>query len=385
GKHKLGTDGFWATFGLGKGKRYVIVMRSVESPVELAVPRLFTSDPLSFQLDCRFSVKPKAGGEVPFAANLMVDRDKLTLDDLRDVLFEEVRDVVQSWSGQKSVEELAQNLELKRQLSYELETQLDQTFQRYGLSFSGVETGNFHCPEWKGIKEGKAEVFLQVSKEEAELDGKKRLFDVYNQAELQDIAQETEKVSLYEKRAQVWDRMRRATNTEEMNRISSEKELGDFIRNIDRDKLLKDTDYEEFAKDLEFVSEDNARNRIYLASLAEVHRKYEVKQADLAGELGLNQQQVEAELGLARLRKEWEWEIEIEKANVEVEKQRRQREMELELIDLEVTQEIRQETERKQAQLDAKAEEQKQDIERKQSELDMKLEELRKLHHQLGL
>ncbi|MCP4648278.1 MAG: hypothetical protein GY852_11215, partial [bacterium] len=380
GKHKLGTDGFWGTLGLGKGKRYVIVAKSSESIIELSVPRLFTSDPLSFQIDCRFSVKPKPGGEIPFAVNLMANRNRLTVEDAKTVLYDEVRDAIQAWATNKSVEELATDLELKKQLSFELEAQLERTFHRYGLSFSGVETGNFHCPEWKGITEGRAEVFLQVSREEAEVEGKKLLFDVYNKSELQELAEETEKVALYEKKSQVWARIRRASNSEEMDKIGSEKELEDFIRSIDRDKLIKDTEFDEFGKDLRFTSGDNERNRAHLAILAEVHRKYEVKRAELAGDRSLTQQKVEAEIGLERLRFEWKIETELQKADLEVEKRRRQAELELELDDLEVTQEIRQEVERKQAQLDAKAEEQKQDIERRQAELDLKLEELKERH-----
>lgn len=380
GAHQVGSDGIWALFGKSRADRSVVLLSSRERPVELTIPRLVTKDPLFVEFNCRFLIKLAPGGEVPFVTSLMIGIQTLDIADLEDVLAGEVKDIAQAWVGQRSIEELANNLELKRELTYELEAQLARTFQRYGLSFEGIELTNFKCAEWDKIKEGSVDVFLQISEREATLEGKKRLFDVYDREQLQEIAELTEKAALAEKRAQVFDRLRRAANSDRMNEITTRKEMEDFIRLADRDKLLKDHEYTDFAAHLEYVMEDNERKRAHLLVLADTERKWERERAELSGKVGLKTQEKEGEIGLNRLDKEWEVESRLKEVDLDVEKRRRLQELELELQDKEVTQEIRQYSDRKRAELDVWEREQRGMLDKLREEQKLQLERVRQAH-----
>jgi hypothetical protein len=94
----------------------------------------------------------------------------------------------------------------------------------------------------KGIHE---EIFLLVSEEEAQLLKRKRLFDVYDQTQIQDIVEQSKEVEYREKRQKIWADMRALVNSDKMNEIKSADDLEAYIHEIDKGKLLREDEVQE--------------------------------------------------------------------------------------------------------------------------------------------
>ena len=172
---------------------------------------------------------------------------------------------------------------------------------RYGLTFGRLEVREFTCEIWDRSVEMRVESSLQVTEEQAVLEGRKRTFDLAQETDIQDLAEETQKTATYEKRIQLWQRMQRASNQEQMDKIQSEKDLEDFIRGIDRDKLLKDDEFEQFKVALREAGEDRERLRAHVVRVAHMEEEYEFRRKELARQTEISREEMEGELGLERL------------------------------------------------------------------------------------
>ena len=297
------------------------------------------------------------------------------------MLYGELKDAAQSWANQRTITELADNLELKTELGYELEASMNRTFQRHGLALFGVQVGNFRSEARDAITNERIEVALQVSQEEAELERKKRLFDVANREQLQKVAEENEEAAIYERRAQVWDRMRRAANSDEMAKVTSDQELADFLRSVDKEKLLKDSELEEIRKTTADTLGENDRARAHIARKAEMERDFEQRRLELAMQGDMNRQQTEAEIGIERLRLEWSSEAELKKVDMELERTRRQADIAREIEEASENQALRLQLERQQADLEQTRKQQEDELEKDRNEQELKLQELRAMHN----
>ncbi|MBI2916997.1 MAG: hypothetical protein HYY01_03300 [Chloroflexi bacterium] len=308
---------------LGTAKhKAVVIAQAMPVVLDFSLLRLLTRDPLYTNFDCRLQVRVQPDRENIFVASLMRDVDQVNISDLKALLFPELKDLAAQIVGRYAVKELAENLKLRDEFGHEIEAYLSRTFDGNALSFAGAQTANFRCEAWDKATNTKAEYFLQVTQEEAEIQGRKRLLEVLTEKELQSLIEETEKVAIYEKRALVWDRMRHATNSDKMAQVRSESELAEFMRQTDRDKLLKDSDLEEFKKALAATGEDKDRLRAHMARIAEMNRDQELQALELTQRTDLSRQEIEAEIGLARLRMEQSLEMELRRVDLEVEKRR---------------------------------------------------------------
>ncbi len=308
-------------FGSAKHKA-VVIAQAMSVTLDFSLNRLLTKDPLHTNFDCRLQVRLQPGRENFFVASLMRDVDQVQVGDLKALLFPELKDVASQLMARYTVKELAENIKLRDEFGHEIEAYLARTFDGNALSFAGAQTANFRCEAWDKATNTKAEYALQVTQEEANIQGKKRLIEVLTEKQLQELIEETEKVALYEKRAMVWERMRHATNSDKMAQVRSESELTEFMRQVDRDRLLKDSDLDEFKKTLAATGEDKDRMRAQMARIAEMKRDQELKALELAQRTDLTRQQIEGAMGLDRLRIELSLGNEIKKVDLELEKQR---------------------------------------------------------------
>ena len=379
GRHTV-ESGLFQAFGLKKGRKQVDLVRTNEVALEFTVPRLITKDPFFIDLDCSLLVRLRPGSESQFAVNLMSGVDVLHIGDLQAMLYGELKDSAQSWAGRRTITELADNVELKTELGYDLEASMNRTFQRHGLALSAVQVGNFRSEAKDAITNERIEVALQVSKEEAELELKKGLFDVYNREQIQKVAQENEEAAIYERRGQVWDRMRRAANSDRMAEVKTEQELADFLRGTDKEKLLKDSEMEEILKTTAATLGDNDKARAHLSRKAELERDFEQRRLELAMQGDLDHEQVKAEIGLERLRLEWSSDAELKKVDVDVERQRRQAKLMRDVEEAGENQALRLQLERQQAELEQARKEQEVELEKERQRQEMKVQELRSMH-----
>jgi len=294
------------------------------TPLDFTVNRLFTRDPIEVTIDVQLGVR--VGNPVLFLINFMKGSRVVTRPQVRQYLFGEIQNAAAEFITRYSVQELGTNLSLKDELAMHIEAHLMETFREMGLKFERVRAMNFRHEQWDEVQRTKAQYFLQVSKEEAELEGRKRLLDVFDQKALLEIAEETKKVAHYEQRAQLWARMRRAVLENRMDEIRNEEDFERFMRQITRQRLLEENELEELKRELLERKEDHERQRAYLVAKAELEQKYDLKMRELALRRDLSVQELELEQDLARRRLEGELAIEEKRWAWELKRQREEAE-----------------------------------------------------------
>ena len=418
GEHVL-EGGLGAILG-GRDRKSIVLVTLAEVMLYITLPRLLTRDPVPFGVQTAVTLRFNPGREAIFLSNFMSGRDSLATSDLRRLVYAEVNEAAQDWSGGQTVRQLAEDMSLRDNLAMALESHIRPVLDRYGLTFGRMEVREFKCDIWDKSVNRRVETSLQVTQEQAELEGRKRLFDLAVGTDIQDLAEETEKTATYEKRIQLWERMHRAANQERMDKIKSEEDLTDFIRQTDRDSVLKEDEFDTFKAALHEAGEDRERLRAHVVRIVQMEEGYDFRRKELTLQSDLNQEQVEGQMGLERLRVESQLDTELRRTDLTLERQRREseqrraeedldsaarwgRELEQARTDAQ-TQGIARETERLDAELklaleakltaqkrldeqqssgmelDKRASEQEQTFKVQEAELDLRLRELQERH-----
>jgi hypothetical protein len=420
GEHAL--EGGIGAILRNKNRKNIVLVTLGETSLEATLLRLLTRDPVPFNVRCAVTMRFTPGREAVFLSNFMSGKDYLGINELKSLVDAELREGAQDWAGSHEIQELAENLSLRGELAMTLESHLRSVLDRNGLSFGRLEVKEFTCKIWDKSVDQRVETSLQLTQEQAELEGRKRLFDVAVMSDVQDLAEETQKTATHEKRIVLWQRMRRAANQEEIDKIASEQELENFIRQIDRDKLLNEDEFERFKIELRQSGEDKERLRSRLLRVAEMEEEYDFARNETVLKTGLDRQQAQAELGLERLRLEGALETDLKRIDLELEQQRRQgnyrraeenaeatarwqreveearteaqargiaresdtldADMELALEENRLAQQRLHKEEQSRIDLERQASLQEQEIQREEAALQLKLTELRELHRQ---
>ena len=324
GPHQL-EGGLGAVF-VGRERKVVVLVTLSDVMLFITLPRLLTRDPVPFGVQTAITLRFTPGREAIFLNNLMSGKESLTSHDLRNLVYSEINEAAQIWAGGHTIKELADDLSLRDELALALENHIRPVLERSGLTFGRMEVREFKCEIWDKSVNMRVETSLQVTQEQAELQGRKRLFDLVVETDLQDLAEETQKVATYEKRIQLWQRMQRAANQEQMDKISSEEDLVNFMRQIDHDRLLKDDEFERFKVTLRESGEDHERLRAQFVRVAQMEEEYDFRRRELAQQTALSREEMEGELGLERLRMEGQLETALKRTDLTLERERREAE-----------------------------------------------------------
>lgn len=320
GQHVL--EGFMG----GHGRKTLTMVNLGEVMLYITLPRLLTRDPVPFGVQTAVTLRFNPGREAIFLSNFMSGRDYIGANDLRALVFPEFNEAAQDWAARHTIRELAEDLSLRNELAIALESHIRPVLDRYGLTFGRLEVREFKCEIWDRSVNQRVEASLQVTEEQAALEGRKRLFDFAIETDIQDLTEETQKVATYEKRIQLWQRMQRAANQEQMNKISSEEALADFMRQTDRDHLLKEDEFDRFKVAQRESGEDHERLRAQFLRIAQMEEEYDFSRRELSQQTALSREQLEGELGLERLRMESQLETALKRADLTLERERREAE-----------------------------------------------------------
>ena len=198
GEHVL-EGGVGAVLGGWDRKRIVLVTLG-EVMLYITLPRLLTRDPVPFGVQTAVTLRFTSGREAIFLSNFMSGKDSLGTSELRRLVYPEINEAAQDWASKHSVRQLAEDLSLRDDLALALESHIRPLLDRYGLTFGRMEVREFKCEIWDKSLNQRVETSLQVTQEQAELEGRKRLFDLAVETDIQDLAEETEKAATYEKR-----------------------------------------------------------------------------------------------------------------------------------------------------------------------------------------
>ncbi|MEM7345347.1 MAG: zinc ribbon domain-containing protein [Chloroflexota bacterium] len=262
-----------------------------DGPCELRfdVPDLFTNDPLRLSFTCQvvFQLDPIDQAPFRFMNAMLKNRRTLTLSDMRNYLFPEIQDVAGAWLGERSVKTLSTDMKMKAQLSQHLEMALARTFERSGLKFDTLRALNFVHEQYDEGRRAAEKYYLEQEEATIELEGRRLLFEVFNDNELQDVFEETKKVEHYEKRATIWARMRQAVMSDKMDEVRSEEEFEIFMREQDKNRLIRDDAYERLKRDFREQAEDHTLQRRFLVRRTEMEQQKELDRMALEGETEL--------------------------------------------------------------------------------------------------
>ncbi len=346
GRYTLKT--FGDRLSLPSLRRRVIALLVDTGEVDLAlmVNDVYTSDPIKLSLECRLAVE--VADPMAFFTNLLKGGRSYTLNQLRSYLYDEIQDAAQECVGQRSAADLHTNLAHKQEFATHIEAHLDETLRQTGLRFSRVRTMDFRHTRWDELTQEEEEFFLQLTRDEANLSHRKRLFDVFDQTELQAIAEETKKIGHFEQRAQLRERMRRAVLSDKFAELTSEQEMEQFLRDMDRQKLIADDEWDRIKRTIQWQREgelqdhrwqvedaewdrlvavdDRERTQAHLLARLELENEYELKQIRFLQDSELSEAELKFQLDQERTRVERMQEIEAAKIAFDLKQRREQAE-----------------------------------------------------------
>jgi len=254
-----------------------ILMDSGDAEFQFTLADVTTKDPLKIGVTCKVVVQ--IDNPTLFFNNVMKGRQNYLLSQLRGSLYDELQNAFNEVVGRKSVTELNWDLSLKAQFEVSVENHLRTTFQRNGFSFIQLRTIDYKFQAYDKIKGIQQEAFLLVSEDEAQLQKRKRLFDVYDQNQLQDIIEEAKEVEYREKRQKLWADMRVLVNSDKMNEVKSADDLEAFVHEIDKSKMLRD----EEVKDLVNTFAQSGLRRDFLLKKITLEQNIEYDGIGLVG------------------------------------------------------------------------------------------------------
>jgi hypothetical protein len=329
-------DLFRRLAGLGTARKVTaILVDAGDVDLDFTIPDLFTSDPIRVKMDCHLSVRLE--NPLLFLVNAMRGQRSFSRYQLREYLFGEIQNAASDALSRHSVRDLGTDLALKEEIATAIEAHLNDTFRRLGLRFLDVRALNFRHERWDEIRRIREGYFLQISKEEAELEGKKRLLDVLSEKELQELAEEEARIANYERRVQLYKRMRQAVLQDKLSALRTEEELERYLHGLDKRKLLREAELEEFKREMAWRREGwEALKRHLLTRLDVIFEEdlktyqavKELERQKMREEFERAEEEKDLELGLKALER-----LKEIKRRDELERKRAEHQMELERME----------------------------------------------------
>jgi len=317
GKHSLGN----VLTGRGRDAS-VVLFRTADVAINLSLPGLLTADPLPLTVDLRLTVK--IDQPLFLWTNLASGADAYTDGNLTGSLYPLVEEVCEHFFKSRPVRDLEQGSAIGRELQFALASHLDQQLSRWGVRLVSVQGVNVGCAAWDEITRSRTQYFVTASEEWTDLEGRKRLFDVRQESELQTMAQETAEVAGVEKRVSLWARMRQAIQSNARGEIQSQSEMEDLVRQADKDRLLKDSERADLMRSLSEVGDDHQKTREFALRRVESEGEFELQKLGIWHRFGLEQERLTLETNQARQEMEGRWEMDLRRLDLDIEKKRRQ-------------------------------------------------------------
>jgi hypothetical protein len=278
---------FLGALGLpGAPRRFsAILIDAGDVPLPFEVTNLFTQDPIPVELSCTITLR--LSNAVDFLEKLFKGRISMSGHELRAFVFSELEEAARVAVGQHRIAELMHDPAVAGQLEAAMAGHLAPTLDRCGLKFVRLRTANYRNAKVEGVRELQAQYWLLVSREEAEVEGRKRLADVLSERELLDVAEQVRKVAAHEERARVWMRLRQVILSDRMDEVRNAEEWAKVVAEVDRARLLRESEVEALKHLLTEQAADRMAARAHLLARVDLERQRELRlgqimlQADL--------------------------------------------------------------------------------------------------------
>ena len=302
----------------------VVLFRTSDATLNTSIERVFTSDPLPLSLDLRMVLKIEQ--PLPFWSNLALGADSYTTRHLTAALYPIAEEGCEAFFKSRKMRDLDTNHSTRQEIQLALASHLDLPLSRWGLRLVTAQALGLRSEAWDEISNSRTEYAVSASREEADLEGRKRLFDVHQESDIQTMAEETLEVAGVEKRAGLWERMRQALLSNAKGEIRSQAKLDDIVRQADRDRLLKDDEHQSLIRAMAEAGEDHEKARAFVLRWVEAEGELELKKLDLWHQFGLGQERLNWEISTARQEMEGRWELELRRLDLQITGEQREAE-----------------------------------------------------------
>ena len=298
----------------------IVLFQSSDVSLTVSVARLLSSDPLPLSLEFRLVLKIE--GPMLFFRNLFGGATSYDAHHLAAALYPVVEEGCEAFVGARSIRDLG-GPDTSRELGLALASHLQQPLARWGLSLVLCQAVSVSCEAWDEINQARTEYFVTASEEAAGLEGRKRLFDVFQESQLQTMAEETLEVIGVEKRLSLWARLRQAVLAKSQGEIQSQAELEDTVRQADKDRLLQEDEHQFLRRSLTEAQEDHEKARAFVLKRVEAEGQHDLQKLDLGHRFGLSQERLALEVAAARQEMEHKWELDLDQIEFEIDRDRR--------------------------------------------------------------
>jgi class 3 adenylate cyclase len=314
----------------------VVLFQTSDIPLDVTISRLLSSDPLPLSLEFRLVLK--VYDPMRFMTNLASGADSYAAADMASVLFGPLQAGCQSFIASRSIHQLGGprmvgngqggkrnegDDSISSDLVLSLASQLDQVASRWGIRLISTQAVSIRCEAWDDITQTRTNYYVAAAEGQAELEGRKRLFDVFQESEIQTLAEETLSVVGVEQRLSLWERMRQALLAKSKGEVQSQTELENLLREADSDRLLKENEMQQLVRTMAEGKEDHEKSRAFLLRRIEAEGEYELQKLDLGHRFGLSQDRLSFEVASARQEMEGHWELELLRVEADIEQDRR--------------------------------------------------------------
>ncbi|MCK4413830.1 MAG: zinc ribbon domain-containing protein [Candidatus Eisenbacteria sp.] len=300
--------------GLSAARKMTAILTDAwDSELEFRAANVYTRDPIG--LNVTLSMTIAADDVTVIAGKLLADRPSVGAKRLLSLLEPEVRQAVAGFVKSHSAAELDEGATIRADLQRVVAEELAETLKRHGLAFTNIRTLDFFHEELDEQKKTRETYFLQVSEDQAKLEGKQRLFDVKNAADLEGIRQESAQLEVIQKRIDVWGGMIDAAQKMDMKVLRSGADFKEFKRNLDKEELLSGHDLWKLIQDVKMREGREEETRKHLMAVLKMEQFAERERFRLVKTHELSD--LEATHALESARKELHGKIDLNRVSVE--------------------------------------------------------------------
>jgi len=267
--------------GLKSARRVSAILTDAwDSEVEFTAS-VYTKDPIQINVLISLVIVPQ--DLLAIKGALLREKHSVTIVDIRRELALVVRQLVGGVVRRYTAQELDAGEHIRDELQASLARGLAEQLRSSGLGFKSIRALDFFYLDEKldPITRTRERYYLQTAGEGAELEGKKRLFEVKNASEIEEIRQESAKVENVEKRIEVLGRMIDATQKKDMKELRSEADFRRFKLDIDKEGVLSDYDMEHLVRTIESRHKEDNEKREHAISILKAEQSAELTRVKL--------------------------------------------------------------------------------------------------------
>ena len=277
-------------------KLSVVITKKSNLPLIFNIANCQTKEFLS--VDVKVEVDFRVEDTALFVRNLLGGAKVYTEANLREVCYSTINNGIKREFSKYSIEELSNNYDLIDVFQKGIELSLSATLEGFGLKFMHIKAFDFKHEAYDEMNKKKGECFLLIKKEEAELEHKQMLQDVYSKNDLLEINEikrqnqkenminslELEQESLeldqqFERFNNIEKKKLELVNAKFINTELAKVELEKFASEMEREKLAREHDLKKTKRELVEEDFDAERARRQMLELLDISQKEEVDKA----------------------------------------------------------------------------------------------------------